>query len=162
MTCDRCGKNTNHIYITEDHEKVCKRSCNGDANNSARFFYARPKNFTKSSKNIPLSSSSFQKVSCWQIERIQPGNRQVQDLVLPALFPIKPLGKLWPQGHFFTTSLSSSPYTIEPTAFYRYSYSILGSFPGSHFKTFRGAIFESFAEKRSAMRCAKIVTVWGR
>jgi len=29
MTCDRCGRKTNHIYITETHEKVCKRTCKG-------------------------------------------------------------------------------------------------------------------------------------
>jgi len=29
MTCDRCGKKTNHIYITENHEKVCDRTCKG-------------------------------------------------------------------------------------------------------------------------------------
>jgi hypothetical protein len=26
MTCDRCGRKTNHIYITESHEKVAKDS----------------------------------------------------------------------------------------------------------------------------------------
>ncbi len=64
MTCDRCGKKTNHIYITEDHEKVCKRTCNGEVSTSSRIFYASPKNFTKSSKRIALSSSFFQGVSC--------------------------------------------------------------------------------------------------
>ncbi len=29
MTCDRCGRKTNHIYITENHEKVCERACKG-------------------------------------------------------------------------------------------------------------------------------------
>lgn len=29
MICDRCGRKTNIIYITEDHEKVCDRTCNG-------------------------------------------------------------------------------------------------------------------------------------
>ncbi len=29
MTCDRCGRKTNHIYITENHEKVCERTCKG-------------------------------------------------------------------------------------------------------------------------------------
>jgi hypothetical protein len=29
MTCDRCGRKTNIIYITENHEKVCERNCNG-------------------------------------------------------------------------------------------------------------------------------------
>jgi len=29
MTCDRCGRKINHIYITEDHEKVCDRTCKG-------------------------------------------------------------------------------------------------------------------------------------
>jgi len=29
MTCDRCGKKTNHIYVIESHEKVCQRTCNG-------------------------------------------------------------------------------------------------------------------------------------
>jgi hypothetical protein len=29
MTCDRCGRKTNHIYITETHEKGCKRTCKG-------------------------------------------------------------------------------------------------------------------------------------
>jgi hypothetical protein len=29
MNCDRCGRKTNHIYITENHEKVCERTCNG-------------------------------------------------------------------------------------------------------------------------------------
>lgn len=64
MTCDRCGKNTNHIYITEDHEKVCKRTCTGEVNNSTQIFYARLKNFTKSSKRIALNSSFFKGVSC--------------------------------------------------------------------------------------------------
>ena len=43
MTCDRCGKKTHHIYITEDYEKVCKRTCNGEVNTSTRKFYASPK-----------------------------------------------------------------------------------------------------------------------
>ena len=64
MTCDRCGKKTHHIYITEDHEKVCKRTCNGEVNTSTRIFYASPKKFTKSSKRIAFSSSIFQGVSC--------------------------------------------------------------------------------------------------
>jgi hypothetical protein len=29
MICDRCGRKTNHIYITENHEKVCERACKG-------------------------------------------------------------------------------------------------------------------------------------
>jgi hypothetical protein len=29
MTCDRCGRKINHIYITEDHEKICDRTCKG-------------------------------------------------------------------------------------------------------------------------------------
>jgi|GEM_PF-3399284 len=29
MICDRCGKKTFHIYITETHEKVCERTCKG-------------------------------------------------------------------------------------------------------------------------------------
>lgn len=29
MTCDRFGRKTNHIYITENHEKVCERTCKG-------------------------------------------------------------------------------------------------------------------------------------
>ena len=29
MICDRCGKKTFHIYITEKHEKVCERFCKG-------------------------------------------------------------------------------------------------------------------------------------
>jgi len=29
MTCDRCGRKTNHFYITENHEKVCERTCKG-------------------------------------------------------------------------------------------------------------------------------------
>jgi hypothetical protein len=64
MTCDRCGKKTHHIYITEDHEKVCKRTCNGEVNTDTRFFYANPKKFTQSSKDIALSSSIFKEVSC--------------------------------------------------------------------------------------------------
>lgn len=64
MTCDRCGKKTYHIYITEDHEKVCKRTCNGEANTGTRIFYASPKKNTQSSKGITLGSSIFQKVSC--------------------------------------------------------------------------------------------------
>ncbi|MBW2570782.1 MAG: hypothetical protein JRE61_00025 [Deltaproteobacteria bacterium] len=64
MTCDRCGKKTHHIYITEDHEKVCKRTCNGEVNTGTRKFYASPKNFVKSSKRIAFGSSIFQEVSC--------------------------------------------------------------------------------------------------
>jgi hypothetical protein len=29
MICDRCGKETNIIYITKSYEKVCERSCKG-------------------------------------------------------------------------------------------------------------------------------------
>jgi hypothetical protein len=29
MICDRCGRKTNHIYITEKHEKVCEKFCRG-------------------------------------------------------------------------------------------------------------------------------------
>jgi hypothetical protein len=43
MMCDRCGKKTNHIYITVDHEKVCKRTCNGEVNTGTRKNYASPK-----------------------------------------------------------------------------------------------------------------------
>jgi len=64
MTCDRCGKKTHHIYITEDHEKVCKRTCNGEVNTNTRIFYASPKKITQSSKGIVLGDSIFQKVSC--------------------------------------------------------------------------------------------------
>jgi len=32
MKCDRCHKQTNHIYINEDHEKVCERDCKGVVN----------------------------------------------------------------------------------------------------------------------------------
>jgi len=64
MTCDRCGKKTHHIYITEDHEKVCKRTCNGEVNTSTRIFYASPKKITQSYRGIVLGDSIFQKVSC--------------------------------------------------------------------------------------------------
>ena len=29
MICDRCGRTTNIIYITRNHEKVCERTCKG-------------------------------------------------------------------------------------------------------------------------------------
>ncbi len=32
MICDRCGKKTFHIYITETHEKICERLCKGRRN----------------------------------------------------------------------------------------------------------------------------------
>ena len=64
MICDRCGKKTHHIYITEDHEKVCKRSCNGEINTSTRIFYASPKTVTPSSNGIVLGSSNSRKISC--------------------------------------------------------------------------------------------------
>ena len=55
MFCDRCGKKTNHIYITESHEKICERTCNGDVNYSTKIFYANPKSSDKLSKSMPLS-----------------------------------------------------------------------------------------------------------
>ena len=64
MTCDRCGKKNHHIYITEDHEKVCKRTCNGEVNAGTRIFYASPKKNTQSSKGVDLGSSISQKISC--------------------------------------------------------------------------------------------------
>jgi hypothetical protein len=29
MICGRCGRTTNIIYITRNHEKVCERTCKG-------------------------------------------------------------------------------------------------------------------------------------
>ena len=58
MFCDRCGKKTNHIYITEKYEKVCERTCSGEANYSTKIFYASPKSFDKLSKSMTPASSS--------------------------------------------------------------------------------------------------------
>jgi len=55
MFCDRCGKKTNHIYITERHEKICERTCNGDVDYSTKIFYANQKSSDKISKSMPLS-----------------------------------------------------------------------------------------------------------
>ena len=55
MTCDRCGKKTHHIYITEDHEKVCKRTCNGEINTSTR------KILPNRQSALPLAVQSFRK-----------------------------------------------------------------------------------------------------
>jgi len=61
MTCDRCGKKTHHIYITEDHEKVCKRTCNGEVDTGTRIFYASPKKIPNRQRALPLGVQFFRK-----------------------------------------------------------------------------------------------------
>jgi hypothetical protein len=53
MTCDRCGRKTNQIYITEDHEKVCDRTCKGRRSLSLNIDPARSDEMVSNKNRLP-------------------------------------------------------------------------------------------------------------
>ena len=70
MICDRCGKKTNCIYITVNHEKVCEKTCKGHKQQPPYlrlrglkklhiiFVYTSPKSLNKLSKSMATVSQS--------------------------------------------------------------------------------------------------------
>ena len=132
MRCDRCGKKTHHIYVTEDHEKVCKRSCNGEVKSSPRIFYVNPKEIAPSSKDVVPTTSIFQRVFCWSNPNIWPGNRPRLDSTVPRLSPCQAPGQIVVPGAFFPRPFQGLLAHLHPTNF-PYHFTQHAFFPWKNF-----------------------------